>query len=588
MSLHDLARHHGLTLDYETPTGSWRPVPDETIRLVLRGLGQDPDGPPAGEPAPVTMDVPEDGRCWLPDSLGEVPGWGVFCQLYELRSDRNWGIGDFADLAVLARTAGEAGADFLGINPVHALFGAAPGHTSPFSPSNRRFLNPLYVAPDRVGCVRPDLPDGDLVDYPAVAAAKLGALRVAFDARAADPAFDAFVADGGEALRLHALFEALSAAQAARGHGAGWLGWPEALRDPRSPEVAAFAADHADDVAFQLWLQWLARTQLHEAQAACLDAGMRLGLYLDLAVGEAQDGSATWSGAAAALPGLDVGAPPDMFSESGQNWMLAAPSPATLRTQDFAPFRDMIAAQLRDAGALRIDHAMALWQLFLIPQGRPAADGTHLRFPFADMLRTLAAESHANAAVVIGEDLGFVPDGFTDAMREANVLSYRILYFEQDPHGFRPTSAYPRTALACLSTHDLPVLANWWRGDDIERRAEHGLVSPEATEEHRAHRAKERRDLVLLLGLDADAEAPELPDAVLDAAHGFIAATPALLAGVRLADLVGPQAPTNLPGVTDAYPNWRPRSPVPVDAVADHPTFARVTALMRQLRPRPR
>ena len=587
MSLHDLARYHGLTLDYEVPGGTWRPVPDDTIRLVLRGLGQDPDGEPTGEAAQASMEVPEDGRCFLPDGLRDAPGWGIFCQLYELRSDRNWGIGDFADLAALAGTVGRAGADFLGINPVHALFGAAPAHTSPFSPSNRRFLNPLYIAPDLIGCARPVVDDTDLVDYPAVAARKVVALRDAFDARTPDADFDAFVGAGGEALRLHALFETISAAQVAAGNGAGWLSWPEALREPRASEVASFAREHADDVSFQLWLQYLARTQLNAAQAAAQGSGMRLGLYLDLAVGEAQDGSATWSGAAAALPGLDVGAPPDMFSEAGQNWQLAAPSPASLRAQDFAPFRDMIAAQLRDAGALRIDHAMALWQLFLIPQDHPASDGTHLRFPFADMLRTLASESNGNEAVVIGEDLGFVPDGFQDAMREANILSYRIVYFEQDSHGFRPTSAYPPTAMACLSTHDLPVLANWWRGDDIDRRAEHGLVSEEATEQHRAHRAKERRDLMLILGLDADPDADDLPDAVLDAAHGFIAATPCLLAGVRLADLVGPEAPTNLPGVTDAYPNWRPRSPVRVEDIAAHSTFARVTALMRQIRPRP-
>ncbi len=482
MSLHDLARHHGLTLDYELPGGGWRPVPDETIRLILRGLGQDPDGPATGAPAPVAMEVPADGRCYLPDGLREAPGWGVFCQLYELRSARNWGIGDFADLAALAGTVGAAGGDFLGINPVHALFGAAPSHTSPFSPSNRRFLNPLYVAPDLVGCPRPTIEDGPLVDYPSVAETKRRALRAAFDAREPDPAFDAFVAEGGEPLRLHALFETISAAQG----GTGWLAWPEPLRDPRGAAVAELARAHADDVAFETWLQYLARTQLHAAQAACLDAGMRLGLYLDLAVGEAQDGSATWSGAAAALPGLDVGAPPDMFSEQGQNWQLAAPSPAALAAQDFAPFRDMIAAQLRDAGALRIDHAMALWQLFLIPQGRPASDGTHLRFPFPDMLRTLAAESNANEAVVIGEDLGFVPEGFSDAMREANVLSYRILYFEQDPHGFRPTSAYPADG-AGLPVDPRPAGARELvarRRHRTARGARHGLA--------RRHRAAPR------------------------------------------------------------------------------------------------
>ncbi len=583
MSLRDIARHHGLALDYDVPGGGTRPVPDATLRLILEGLEQDPEGAPDGPAAAARMEVPADTRCHLPASLAEAPGWGIFCQLYELRSARNWGIGDFADLATLARTCGAVGADFLGINPVHALFTAAPSHASPFSPSNRRFLNPLYIAPDLLGCSRPDLPDTDLVDYVAVADAKLTALRTAFDAARQDSGLDTFAEDGGEALRLHALFETISTLQG----GTGWPSWPEALHDPRGLAVAELAREHAGDVAFHIWLQWIARTQLAAAQKAATDAGMRLGLYLDLAVGEAQDGSATWSGAAAALPGLDVGAPPDMFSEQGQNWHLAAPSPTTLRAREFAPFRAMIAAQLRDAGALRIDHAMALWQLFLIPEGRPASEGTHLRFPMADMLRVLAEESRANEAVVIGEDLGFVPEGFQDAMAEARILSYRIVYFEQDAEGFRPASDYPETALACLSTHDLPVLANWWRGDDIDRRDEHGLVSTDATVQHREHRARERRDLIAALEVKADPESSDLPPVVLDAAHRFIAATSSILAGVRLADLTGPEAPTNLPGVTDAYPNWRPRSPVDVEAIADHPAFARVTALMRAARPRP-
>ncbi|WGH77164.1 4-alpha-glucanotransferase [Jannaschia ovalis] len=571
------ARHHGLTLDYDG-----RAVPEETLRLILRGLGQDPDGPPEGPAAPKRMTVPKGARCYLPASLQDAPGWGIFCQLYELRSERSWGIGDFADLAELARICGAAGADFLGINPVHALFTAAPERTSPFSPSNRRFLNPLYIAPDALGCARPAMPDGDLVDYAAVARAKMVALRHVFDHFGTDPAFDAFIAEGGAALRRHALFEAIS-----RVEGGGWHGWPEGLQDPESPETETFVDANRSEIDFQLWLQWIARRQLSEAQAAAREAGMRLGLYLDLAVGEALDGSATWSGAAVALPGLTVGAPPDLFSEEGQNWHLAAPSPAGLRDTDFAPFRAMIDAQLRDAGALRIDHAMALWQLFLIPEGAPASAGTHLRFPLPEMLATLAEASRERAAVVIGEDLGFVPDGFRDAMEKARILSYRIAYFEQTGDGFKPPADYPEMALACLSTHDLPVLAGWWRGDDIDHRVEHGLISKKAGKAQHKHRAWERRHMTKAMGVKADVKEAELPEAVLDAAHRFIAATPCLLAGVRLADLVGPEAPTNLPGTVESYPNWRPRSPTPLEAIAAHPTFARITALMRAARPRP-
>ena len=571
MSLRSLARHHGLTTTYEE-----RDVPDATLALILERLGIDPDGAPTGASAADAMPA-SDARAPRP-----ARGWGVFCQLYELRSDRNWGIGDFTDLADLARICGEAGADFLGVNPLHALFLAAPGHCSPFSPSNRRFLNPLYIAPDTLGCARPDLPDTDLVDYAAVTAAKLAALRAVFDERGDDLDFQAFVEGGGEALRLHALFEVISAGQP----HAGWTGWPEELRDPHGAAVADIAETQAADVRFQQWLQYVARTQLRAAQAAAKEAGMRIGLYLDLAVGEAQDGSATWSGTAAAMPGLGVGAPPDVFSELGQNWHLAAPSPEKMARDDYATYRAMIGAQLRDAGALRIDHAMAVWQLFLIPSGEPASSGTHLRYPMADLLRVLCEEAHRNDAILIGEDLGFVPDGFRDVMTAANILSYRIVYFEQSGAGFDAAETYPEVALACLSTHDLPILSAWWQGDDIELREANGLVSPAASVQHRAHRETERRELVRALGVDADPEARPLPDAVLEGAHAFMAATPCLLAGVRLADLVGPETPTNLPGVTDGHPNWRPRAPVAVGDIADHPVFALITQLMRTARPR--
>ena len=336
--LHRMAAHHGLTLEYETPDGpegATRPVPDATLRTILRGLGVDPDGDPRGRPAASRMTVPSAARCHLPDDLRATPGWGVFCQLYELRSDRNWGVGDFADLARLAAHCGAAGADFLGVNPLHALFGARPEHASPFSPSNRRFLNPLYIAPALLGLDAPEaaaaLRLADTVDYAAVAACKRPALRAAFDRWEADAeadadGFDAFVSEGGEALRLHAVFEAIDARQPR----SGWTRWPEELRDPASPAVARLAEREARAVRFELWLQWVARRQLDAAQAAAREAGMRIGLYLDLAVGEAPDGSATWSGAAAALPGVVVGAPPDMFSQDGQNWGLAAPSPRAL------------------------------------------------------------------------------------------------------------------------------------------------------------------------------------------------------------------------------------------------------------------
>ena len=582
MSLRALARRHGIATRYGD-----RPVPDDTLRLILSRLGAEGDGE----------------ACHLPGWLREAPAWGVFCQLYELRprgGRPDWGIGDLADLADLARVVGGAGADFLGVNPLHALFLGAPDRRSPFFPSDRRFLNPLYLAPDALpgahalGVGAP-APTGDVVDYPAVADSKLTALRSAFEAAPfgdgswSRSAFEAFRAEGGEALRRHALFEAISLRMARDGHGAGWRDWPEGWRDAASPEAEAFAEAQAREVELHLWLQWATSVQLAAAARAAREAGMRIGLYLDLAVGEAPDGAAAW-GSDVIMAGLEIGAPPDVFSSEGQDWGLAAPSPRAL-AHDPAPFREMIAAQLRHAGALRIDHAMALRQLFLIPEGERPAAGAHVRYPTDEMMDVLAEESRRAGAIVIGEDLGFVPEGFRDEMADAGILSYRILYFEQEEGAFHPPDDWPELALACLSTHDLPTLAGWWTAEDVALRHEHGLVSDADTPAHEAQRARERRALLDLLRSEGLAEPGwtaegAMPGGMLVATHRLLARTPCRLVGVRLADLVGPARPTNLPGTTDAYPNWRLRSAVAVDEIEPAAAFRAVTAAMAGARPR--
>ncbi|OIP82020.1 MAG: 4-alpha-glucanotransferase [Rhodobacterales bacterium CG2_30_65_12] len=599
-SLNQLCWASGITTHY-----GGREVPEGTRRQLLAALGVSEDTPPEAAGVP-DFHTPPTARCAMPDWLAQSSTWGLFCQLYELRSARSWGIGDFGDLARFAQVAGAAGADFLGINPVHALFLAEPGRASPFMPSNRQFLNPLYIAMDDLpGSTRPDkaalaaVEAADLVDYEAVTALKLKALRSVFarqpfDAdRHTETAFAAFRTKGGAALARHALFEALSLHMAAAGHGAGWQRWPEPLRHADSAEVAAFAKRHAKELRFHTWLQWIATCQIDAAQAAALAAGMRIGLYLDLAVGEAMDGSATWGTPGLALEGVVVGAPPDVFSQEGQVWDLAALDPVTLAASDYAPLRALIKAQLDHAGALRIDHAMVLRQLFLVPEGRPASEGTHMAYPFAEMLRVVAEESRARGAVMIGEDLGFVPDGFRETMHAANILAYRILYFEQKWGLFVRASAWPDMALACISTHDLPTLAGWWRGEDIAQRRAFGLIGERLAAEQEHRRIEERTALVNALidggELPADARdgnAPDLPCRVLEAAYRFLAATPSRLAGVRLADLVGPEAQTNVPGTLDEHPNWRRRGTVPVEEIAANPRFGAITSAMRAMRPR--
>lgn len=604
-ALHSLCRHHGITTEYPEQDDEPRSVPEESLGLVLASLGVDPEAAPEGASAAALLQAPQGVTCYCPPWLPDAPAWGITCQLYELRSSRNWGIGDFRDLRELCQISACVGADFVGVNPLHALFLADPTRCSPFFPSNRRFFNPLYIAVDEVpGTVSPPdtalatLQASDTVDYEAVAQVKLASLRATFDHQPFGSgayeraSHDQFVEAGGAALWRHAAFESISQAMVANGHQAGWTGWPEEMRDWQSDAVTRFAALNDRTIAFHIWLQWIASLQLASVKEAAQAAGMRIGLYLDLAVGEAPDGSAAWSHPELLLHGVSLGAPPDVFATEGQSWGLAAPSPRALVERDFAPFRNMVAAQMRYAGALRIDHAMALWQLFLVPEGRSPKEGTHLRYPFAEMLTVLAEQSQEHRTLIIGEDLGFVPEGFRDAMAEVGILSYRILYFEKKDDAFIELEDYPPLALACLSTHDLPTLASWWCAEDVTLRQAHGLVDRESSAEHRTLRTKERAALIAVLseaGLlewEIRSDKDELPTDLLVAAHQFIARTPSLLATVRLADMAGPLAPTNLPGTVDAYPNWQLRSPTTIENLPTHPTFLAVTGAIAQERPR--
>ncbi|HCQ63950.1 MAG TPA: 4-alpha-glucanotransferase [Rhodobacteraceae bacterium] len=584
-----------------------REVPEATKHALLAALGVSETKPPedAGLP-PYDTDPARAGAAPLPAWLRDNRTWGLFCQLYELRSHRSWGIGDFSDLARLSEVAAAAGADFVGINPLHALFLSDPDRTSPFTPSNRQFLNPLYIAMDDLpGNTRPDktalakVQSADLVDYGLVARMKRKGLRAIFARkpfegnRWPESDFEAFRAEGGVSLERHARFEALSQAMVEKGHDAGWKAWPEAYRDPESAEVAAFAKKNARAVTFQVWLQWIASRQLSAAALTGREAGMRVGLYLDLAVGEAPDGSATWSDNHFTLQGVVVGAPPDVFSQDGQNWALSALSPTALARAGYAPFRELIAAQLKYAGALRIDHVMALRQLFLIPDNASASAGTHVAYPLAEMLGVVTEEADRHDALVIGEDLGWVPDGFRDILQAANIMAYRILYFEQDWGLFTRASTYPEKALACISTHDLPTLAGWWAGDDIGLRERFGLIDAEKAAGDVARRVDERVALVNafidggeLPGDAEDGAANALPPRVLTAAYRFLASAPSMLVGVRLADLVGPHGPTNVPGTTKEHPNWRRRAEISVDEIAEAEAFKEVTAAMREMRPR--
>lgn len=596
-SLKSLARMHGISLRRPSADGSTAPVSDATLRKMLLALNLASDDVATSSP-PVA--------CYLPPDLTDRPAWGISLQLYELRSSRNWGIGDFADLCAFVDIAAPLGADFLGLNPLHAPFLADPDRCSPYEPSNRRFLNPFYIAVDAVdGFVdSPTLAERlqhlrsmDLVDYTLVAATKLEALRTLWQTGQGGrdaPAFAAFVEDGGEGLHLHALFDAISASMVEQGQGAGWHGWPIAYQSPATASVGEFTQAHADDILFHKWLQWLAHTQLSEARTRAKEAGMRIGLYLDLAVGEALDGSATWGEPEIYVSGASIGNPPEPFAIEGQDWRLAALLPDAIADGDQSPFYKLLAAAMRYAGAIRIDHAAALSRLFLVPTGGVPADGTYVSYPAEALLDVLSKASQKYQSLVIGEDLGNVPDGLRDDLADAMILSYRILSYERTAQGFIAPEAYPALALACVSTHDHQTFTGWWRGRDIAMRTEHGLVPADLAERHTVERQAERDDLRRAFGsatasnsensMAADSESAVLALSV--AAYRYVASSPSLLVAVRLADLTNEENPTNIPGTSQSYPNWRPKLSQPLESLTDAALFRQIVGVMQELRPK--
>ena len=510
----------------------------------------------------------------VPEAIGRPKGWGLAVQLYALRGSCDSGLGDFRALAELAGPAARHGAQALAISPVHAQFSADPQRFSPYAPSSRCALNVLHAAID---VPHAGLAAESLVDWPAASAFRLGELRRLFAAAQRDPEqmaeFHAFRAAQGARLEDHALFEALHAAfytaDPAQWH---WHSWPEAYRSKATAEVAAFAAEHAAEVDFHAWLQARADRGLRDAQAACRAAGMGIGLISDLAVGTDSGGSQCWSRQSETLLGLTVGAPPDLMQREGQNWGLTAFSPTGLLASGFATFRDMLQTALAHAGGMRIDHAMGLNRLWVIPEGGTGADGAYLSFPETDLLRLIKLASQHHRAIVLAEDLGTVPDGFQDRLREAGIDGMRVLWFERDSaQSFTPPARWTPRAAAMSSTHDLPTLAGWWTGGDIAVRDSLGQLADVA-----AARIERTADAASLWAAmrDAGAAAGEMPPAdapgrFADAACVHIGRSACELVMLPIEDALGLVEQPNLPGTLDEHPNWRRRLPDPVSTVLD-------------------
>ncbi len=571
--------------------------------------------------------APERGL--LPEDAGTGRhSWGFTTQLYSLWREGGWGIGDFTDLGDLLEKAAGCGAALVGTNPLHAEFPADWNHYSPYSPSSRLFLNVLYVDVEAVAefgespAAREQAGDPDLrahldraqaselIDYRAVWWAKLRVLEKLFqtfkarhlddDVSARGRAFAQYRAEMGQGLTDFATFHALHE------HYFGsdpfkwdWRSWDGEHRDPHSDAVRDFQERHQDRILFYCYIHWLADLQLEDAQARAKAAGMPLGVYRDLAVGAEIGAAEAWAQQDIYATEAVVGAPPDILGPKGQNWGLAPMNPVALQHKAYQPFVQLLRANMRHAGALRIDHAMSLMRLFWIPVGREAKDGAYVLYPFQDMLRVVALESWRNGCCVVGEDLGTVPEGFRPAAQGAGIQSTSVMLFEMNADGsFKAPADYPPNAAATVATHDLPTLVGWWRGRDIEIRRDYDLYpDPAMLEQDEVKRPKERRALVRAIAaagelpdsIDPEGPLPEqLTQPLFLAVHRFVAKTPCRLVLAQLEDANLQLEPVNVPGTGHDPPNWRRRHPYSVAALFDQPWMAELARGFNALRGLPR
>ena len=546
----------------------------------------------APERAPAVVDV-----------AGRSKAWGLSAALYGLRSPRNLGVGDYRDLADAAEQMAGLGADFIGINPVHAR-GTASDAFSPYSPTCRTALEPGHIAPDAApgfgspAAVRvrrlldthtADLEagkTGGLLDYEDHGRRRREVLEALFRATveadgpiAADLA--AWRQEPGRALEWFAVFEAIACV-----HGPDWRAWPEALRAAGSPDVRRFAFENERSVRYHVWLQRLADRQLAAAQAAARDAGMAFGLYLDLAAGVRPGGADTWACPTCFAEGVSLGAPPDAFSPDGQTWNLAPFNPPGLRAAAYEPFVRMLRAAMAHAGIVRIDHVLGLGRGFWIPES--GAPGGYVRYPLEPLLALVRIEAARAGCIVVGEDLGSVPPGLRRRLASVGLLGCAVMQFETDEHEIRSPRHYRPASLASAGTHDTPTLGGWWSGRDIELRHDLGRITAMERTAALAARAAERRALCRLLveeghappDLDPAAPPREADDATVVAVHALLAGAGSSLLAVQLDDVLGLVEQQNLPGTIDEHPNWRRRYPVAVEALADDPGLAAVARVV--------
>jgi 4-alpha-glucanotransferase len=511
-------------------------------------------------------------RLELPPAVADGRVVGLTAQLYQVRSGESWGVGDLGDLSDLATWAAAAhDADFVLINPLHAAEPVVPMEPSPYLPTTRRFVNPLYLRVEDVpelarldhaayrrvaalGAGARALSTVDRIDRDAAWTAKKEALKLVFDVGLTgrrEQSFVEFCDREGDGLTTYATWCAL-----VEHYGMPWTSWADELQDPSSAAVATFRERHAGEVDFHRWLQWLLEQQLASAQQDARAAGMPLGIVHDLAVGVHPLGADAWGLGDALARGVTVGAPPDQFNQLGQDWSQPPWRPDRLAELGYAPFRDMVRTVLRDSGGIRVDHIIGLFRLWWIPSGGTPAEGTYVHYDHEALLGILVLEAQRAGAVVIGEDLGVVAPHVRDYMTERGLVGTSILWFEWEDDRPKPPEHYRELCLSTVTTHDLPPSAGYLSLEHVAIREQLGLLTRSAEEERAQEEASiaRLRDACVAHGLLAPGAGI---DAVVEALHRWMALTPSRMLAVALADLVGDHRAVNQPGTNDEYPNWR-------------------------------
>jgi len=563
--------------------------------------------------------------CYSPQEASSHKIWGYAAQLYSLKSDKNWGMGDFGDLKNLVKKSAEQGAAAIGLNPLHPLYQNNPAHRSPYSPTSRCFLNSLYIdvtqIPNFESCdVAQQRFNSDefqekvafarntkLIDYPAVADVKFEIIELLFEdfintttgdkVSSKYQEFIDFKAEQGEDLLLLTTFDALYEHFRKEDFTAyGWKMWPSDFQSPHTKQVTDFQNKHAKRIDYFAFLQWLAHRQLSDVASTTQKEGMPVGLYLDLAVGCDGSGVDVWSDKDVYVSGAAVGAPPDAMNTLGQDWGLTPINPVALQQQGYLPLIKALRSNMQYAGALRIDHILGLMRQYWVAPGMKADEGVYITFPFEDILRIIALESRRNDCVVIGEDLGTVPDGFSEIMAEAGLLSYKVLFFERWDSGlFQRPELYPAQSMVTVSTHDLPTLTGWWTGRDLHWRQELRLYpTNEMGQQERNARIEDRNLLIAALSdldvIDLDC-APQQVPAVMNtelsvAVQKYMAKAPSHIQLIPLEDTLEIVEQVNIPGTIDEHPNWRQKLPVTMTDFWEEDSVKSIAQAMQQVRPR--